>query len=191
MTKLILPDVRGAFLTLFEAKTVNGEGDPSYSGVFILDPKKHAAAIKALDAGLLAVAKEKWKEKGPALLAELVKKGKVCFNKGPKTTADGDPYDGFEGMFHVSTRAKESQRPTVIDRDKTPLTAKDGRPYSGCFVNANIELWAQDNKFGKRINAQLRGVQFVRDGDSFGGGSPASADEFEDLGAGAEAEDIS
>lgn len=50
-------------------------------------------------------------------------------------------------------------------------------------MNASIELWAQDNKqFGKRINAQLRGVQFLRDGDAFAAGSPASEDEFEDLG---------
>jgi hypothetical protein len=69
----------------------------------------------------------------------------------------------------------------VIDRDKTPLTSADGRPYAGCFVNASVELWAQDNNFGKRINASLRGVQFFKDGDAFSGGGAASDDEFDSV----------
>lgn len=37
--KLKLHNVRLAFPALFEAKTVNGEGDPRFSAVFLLDPK--------------------------------------------------------------------------------------------------------------------------------------------------------
>ena len=48
-------------------------------------------------------------------------------------------------------------------------------------MNASIELWAQDNSFGKRVNASLRGVQFLKDGDAFAGGGAASDDEFDDL----------
>ena len=67
----------------------------------------------------------------------------------------------------------------------------DGLPYSGCYVNASIELWAQDNNYGKRINASLRGVQFYRDGDAVaGGGGPASEDEFDDLAEGADADNL-
>ena len=38
-----------------------------------------------------------------------------------------------------------------------------------------------DNQYGKRINATLRGVQFVSDGEPFAGGQPADADEFDIL----------
>jgi hypothetical protein len=70
----------------------------------------------------------------------------------------------------------------VVDRDRTPLTASDGKPYAGCFVNAVVELWAQDNQYGKRINASLGGVQFAADGDAFGGGGVRTeADDFDDL----------
>ena len=55
----------------------------------------------------------------------------------------------------------------MINRDKTPIAESDNVVYAGCFVNGIISLWAQDNQFGKRINAQLDGVQFVRDGDAF------------------------
>jgi hypothetical protein len=79
----------------------------------------------------------------------------------------------------------------VIDRDKSPLTAEDGKPYSGCYVNCSLELWAQDNSYGKRINAQLGGVQFFKDGDAFsGGGSAADADDFDEITEGADAESL-
>ncbi|EOA7521129.1 ssDNA-binding protein, partial [Escherichia coli] len=41
---------------------------------------------------------------------------------------------------------------------------------------------------GKRINASLGGVQFLRDGDAFAGGGVASADDFDDISEGADAE---
>lgn len=82
--------------------------------------------------------------------------------------------------MYVSARSKT--RPSVFDQQRQELTESDGKPYSGCYVNASIELWAQDNDFGKRVNAQLRGVQFLRDGDAFGGGArPADADEFDEI----------
>jgi hypothetical protein len=50
-------------------------------------------------------------------------------------------------------------------------------------VNTNVTLWTQDNKFGKAIRANLRIVQFVKDGKAFSGSAPANADdEFEALG---------
>jgi hypothetical protein len=90
----------------------------------------------------------------------------------------------------VSAAAQENAAPTVIDRDRSPLSAKSGRPYAGCFVNASIELWAQDNNYGQRVNAQLRGIQFYADGDSFSAGRPADADEFEEVTEGAGADDF-
>ena len=72
-------------------------------------------------------------------------------------------------------------RPLVVDADKSPLVAEDGKPYSGCYVNASVELWPQDNNYGKRVNATLMGVQFFRDGESFSGGGVASEDDFDDV----------
>lgn len=175
--KVKLAAVRGAFLTLFEAKTVGGEGEPRYSGAFVIEPG--SANAKALAAGLIAVAKEKWGAKADGVLKELKSKGRVCYRE-EGLSKDGEVYDGFENMH--SLNASNKARPLVLDRDKSPLSAADGKPYSGSFMNVSIELWAQDNQYGKRINASLKGVQFVKDGDAFGGGAPASPDEFEDLG---------
>lgn len=182
--KLMIKNVRLAFPNLFKPTTVNGEGEPAYSASLILPPNH--PQIEELRKAQEAVGKEKWGDKWPAIKKEITAKDKFALHDGD-TKAQ---YDGFEGNFFVATRAKQSARPTVIDGNKSPLTEADGRPYAGCYVNASIELWAQDNAYGKRINAQIRGVQFYRDGDSFGGGSPASSDEFEEVSEGATADDL-
>lgn len=182
--KITMQNVRGAFLNaLFEAQTVGGEGEPAYGGTWLMEPDHPANA--ELDAAFEKVAKEKWGAKADAVMKELRLKDRLALHDGD-TKAD---YDGFAGMKFVTTRSKV--RPTVVDRDRSPLTAADGKPYSGCFCNVIIELWAQDNQYGKRINAQLKGVQFVKDGDAFGGGTPpAQADEFSDLADGSSAGDL-
>lgn len=62
-------------------------------------------------------------------------------------------------------------------------------PYSGCYVNASVEFWAQDGD-NSGIRCSLRAVQFLKDGDAFAGGSKVAVDELDDLGSGADAEDL-
>ena len=173
--KLKLSNLRLAFPALFEAKTVNGEGKPAFSAALLIDPTD--PQVKAINAAIDSVAKEKWGAKGDSVYKALEATDKTCLHDGDSKAE----YDGFEGNLYVSSRAKI--RPSVFDGQRSPLTEADGKPYSGCYVNASIELWAQDNSYGKRINAQLRGVQFLRDGDAFaGGGKAADADEFDEIG---------
>lgn len=175
--KIILRNVRLAFPQLFEAKAVNGEGEPAFSASFIL-PKDHPQ-VAEINAAIDAVAKEKWGAKAPTILTAARNGDKVALHDGD---AKAD-YDGFEGNFYVSARNKT--RPLITNQRNEPVVAADGVPYAGCFVHASIELWAQDNSFGKRVNASLRGVMFHRDGDAFAGGGAAAPDEFADLAEGA------
>lgn len=179
MALIMLPEVRIAFADLFEAKAI-GDGEPSFGARFIIPPKSRL--VKLIDDAMLAAAKDKWKDKAQGVLDKLVKDGKVCFLKEEYTDKNGEPYQGFEDAYSIGARSKT--RPLIIDRDKSPLVQSDGRPYGGSYVNAQLDIWAQDNSFGRRINATLKGVQFVRDGDAFTGGAPASADAFDDLSAG-------
>lgn len=180
--RFILKNVRLAFPNLWKATTVAGEGEPAFSAAFIF-PADHPQ-IKQLEAEMLTVAKAKWGAKAEAIYKTLKATDKLAMHDGD-TKAQ---YEGYGGNLFVSSRSKT--RPTVFNRDRTPLVAEDGKPYSGCYVNASFQLWAQDNNYGKRINAQLRGVQFFKDGDAFsGGGQPAGDDEFPDLGADDEGDD--
>ncbi len=169
--KLTLTNVRLAFPQLFEAKTVNGEGNPAFSSSFLISPKD--PQIKMIQAAVETVARERWGEKWEAMLKTIRAADKTCLHSGDLKSN----YDGFEGMMFVASR--NTLRPLVVDGNKTPLVAEDGKPYAGCYVNARIELWAMDNNYGKRINATLLGVQFYKDGDSFVGGGVASADDFD------------
>jgi hypothetical protein len=122
--------------------------------------------------------------KGAVVFKVLEAADKLCLHDGDAKAE----YEGFKGNKFVSSRGKV--RPSVFDGQRQELTEADGKPYSGCYVNASLEIWAQDNSYGKRLNAQLRGVQFFRDGDAFaGGGQPADADEFDDIAA-PEADDL-
>ena len=168
-----LNNVRLCFPQLFEAKTVNGEGKPAFSAAFLIDPKD--PQIEVLNKAIEAVAKEKWGAKADAMLKTIRAADKTCLHSGDLKAN----YDGFEGMMYVS--ARNALRPLVVDVNKAPLTAEDGKPYAGCYVNASVELWTQDNNYGKRVNATLRGVQFYKDGESFAGGGVASDDDFDDL----------
>lgn len=179
--KVRMDDVRIAFCnSLWVAESfggAGGTGEPAHAARFIINPK--AKCVKLIDDAILQVATEKWKDKAPAILKKLYADSNVCFVKGDYEDKNGEVYDGFEGSYSLGARS--ATRPLVIDRDKTPLVPSDGRPYPGCYVNAQVDIWAQDNSFGRRINAQLSGVQFLRDGDAFSGGRPASADEFDDV----------
>ena len=180
--KVKLENVRLAFPSLFEAKTVNGEGEPAFSASFIFPPDH--PAVKALNAAIDQVGKEKWGAKAADILKAARKSDKVCLHDGDTKSE----YEGYAGNMFVSARNKA--RPLVIDRDKSPLTAADGKPYAGCFVNATVDLWAQDNNYGKRVNASLSGVQFFKDGDAFAGGGVADPDDFDDIAEGADAESL-
>lgn len=177
-----LTNVRLAFPQLFEAQTVNGEGKPAFSASFLLDPAD--PQVKVIEAAIVQVAKDKWGAKAEAMLKQMRAADKTALHDGNLKSQ----YAGFEGMFYISARS--ATRPLVIDKDKSPLVAADGKPYAGCYVNASIELWAQDNNYGKRINASLGGVQFFRDGDAFVGGGAASEDDFDDITEGANAESL-
>lgn len=191
--KININNVRPGFLKCFRAEAPQGGGDPKF-GTKLVIPKDHPQ-IKQIEDGMLAVAEAKWPGKGQKILDAMVKTGKpknieVPFVREEYANGDGDVYDGFEDAFYFSCSSGADKRPLVIDRDKSPLVEADGRPYSGCVSNVQVELWAQDNKFGKAIRAEFKAIQFVRDGDSFAGGTPASADDFDDLGDGADAGDL-
>ena len=166
-----LKRARLSFPKLFTAKAFRPEQKPRFEGTFLLDPsnKEHAISIKEINKKAAALVKEAWPKGAPKKLEY----GFGMADENDKT------YDGYEGMFYISTAAPESQRPTVINRDRTPLVESDGKPYAGCYVNTNITLWVQDNEFGKRINGNLRIVQFVDDGDAFGVKPPDAEEEMD------------
>lgn len=179
--ELTLKNVRLSYADLWVPKPpADGKGEAKYGATFIIDPKKNAEEVKAIRSAVKKVAKDKWGGKADNILRVIEGDNqKFCWFEEDKLNSDGDVVDGFEGMFFLNT--KSPIQPGLYDRDKSELSRADGKPYSGCYVVAKVDVWAQDNTHGKGMRCQLKGVQFLRDGDSFGGGTRSKADDFEDL----------
>jgi hypothetical protein len=180
--KLKLNDVRLSFADLFEAVQFDGKGE-FYFGCQLLVPADTAQKA-AIDAAIKQVAKDKWGAKAEAVLGSIEgNPQKICWIDGKKRE-----YEGYAGNWALSTKRAQSRgRPLVLDQQKNTVVAADGAVYSGCYVNASVEFWAQDNNFGKGVRCTLLGVQKNRDGDAFTAGSAASPDDFEALAEGADA----
>lgn len=175
--KVHLKDVRCSFANIFEAKQAQGQGDVKFSCAFLF-PRNHPAVAEIVGA-MTAVAKEKWAAKADEVYKALKAGDRLCLHDGD-AKPDADAYPG-----NLFLNASNKTRPLVIGPQREPLVAADGKPYSGCYVNAIVEIWPQDNTYGKRINASLLGVQFLRDGERLAGGGVAAADDFEQIPAAA------
>lgn len=175
---LVLKNVRIAFADgVFTAKQFEGKGDYRYSSSFIIEPGSENDKI-IWDAIKKACAKT-WEKKADVMLESLKHNTKdFCYYKG-----DLKDYDGYAGkMILRATRNQKKGAPLVLDRDMSKLEAGNasGRPYSGCFVNAKVQIWGQKDTY-TGVRCTLVAVQFVKDGEAFGGGGPATADGFDEV----------
>jgi len=173
--KVMLKNVRLSFPDLFEAVEFKpGDGKPRFNATFMIEPA--SANHKKIEEAIEAAAKEQFGVKYEKLVAGM--RGNVhkfCYLDG-----DTKDCDGYEGNNYLAAHSKI--RPTVIDADKTPLTAQDGKPYAGCYVNASVDIWAQKGE-NSGVRASILGVQFFRDGDPFAGSTPSDPDDFDDVSA--------
>lgn len=171
---MLLQNVRLSFPKIWKPEAFQADQKKKF-GCNVIIPKDDPQ-LAALQEEIAEVAEASWGKKWKDIYKGLPEDKRGLRDGAVK--ADKEGYD--DSVMFLA--ASNTSRPTIIDRDRTQLTEADGRPYAGCYVNANIEVWAQDNQFGKRINFSLRGLQFADDGESFGGGAaPADADEFPDL----------
>lgn len=159
-------NARLAFADLFERGSYEGQ-DVGYGATLLL--KKNDPQLAELQAIAKKVHEAKWPGKKVRLARE------SPFRDGEEK----DHLAGFDSSV-VFFRANSRQaKPNVFDRDGGKLTQDDGIPYAGCYVDAIIDIYAQDNKFGKAINIGLAAIRFRAHGEAFAGGAPAGADDFE------------
>ncbi len=182
-------NVRASFPNLFKGTQFNGEGK-FRCGSSLIVAADHPQ-LKQINEAIELAAKEKWKDKATARLSGARKKGKVCLSDGD----DKAKYDGYAGNWVLSANCKggdtepECDKPTVYDAQRNVITEAGKSPiYSGCYVNALVEFYA-DDRFGDGVFCKLVGIQFHKVGDAFGS-ARATADDFDDVSQGAEAEDF-
>ena len=155
-----------SFPSLFATEVYGGEDTGKYAATFLI-PKSDTKTVATIEQACKQALIEKYGE------------GKIPKGfKLPLVDGDDKEYQGYAD--HVCIKASTKKRPTLVNRDKTPIVEEDGILYGGCYVNASIDVWVMDNQYGKKVLASLNAIQFVKDGEAFGNASNG-ADDFEDL----------
>jgi len=167
MSVIMIKNARLSFPDIWTAKAFNEGQAPKFSCNLLLDKENDKAQIASFKKAIKEAALAGFNNKIPDNL-------KICMNDGKEKS-----YDGYENAMYISCASR--LRPQVIDRDRTTLVEEDGRPYAGCYVNAAISFWIQDNKWGNRVAANLNALQFVKDGETFGAGGIKTETVFDDI----------
>lgn len=167
--KVTLKNVRASYLAIFTPK--KNDKDPTkpakYEATAILDVVTNAKDIELMRAAIKAVRLD------PKVAGK--KSLKFCLRKGDDTEARAE--DPALGAGKMTVSARSTRRPQVVDRDLTPLAIDDMKPYSGCYVNMVVDVYAYAND-GGGISASLEVIQFVKDGEALGGGAPVKAADY-------------
>lgn len=184
--EVILRNVRLSFAALFEPDTQTdketGKTRTTFKANFLIPKDDPEGNLKAIKRASTEAKEKKWgdKTKWPKMRPD-----KLCLRDG-----DLESWDGYEENFYLSANSPVTRPPALVMNrkggDKKWLKAEPGQLYSGCYVNAVVRIWGQDNEHGKRINASLESVQFFRDGSAFGAPPVDPNDKFSDDMAGEE-----
>ena len=172
---ILIKNVRLSYPALFKPSGMEGQ-EAKFNATFLIP--KDSDTVKQIEAEIERVAKDAFGKAADNIIAKQNSGDRAILKDGDnKLNKDGEVAEGYAGNFYL--KAANKFKPKVVNRDRTELIESDGKPYGGSYVNAQIDVWPQNNKFGKFINVKLLAVQFWEDGDSFGGGSAADVDAFE------------
>ena len=170
MSKLKLSNVRLSFPSLFKKAVFEGK-EGKYEATLLVCKDSQSALVTKVETAMEAFLVEKFGS--AAKIPKSLKR--TCFSDG-----DTKDYDGYENT--MAFKGTSTGRPTVLNRDKTPVTEDDNVFYAGCYVNAMVDFWYSDHpKGGKQCLANLLGVQFVRDGESFSAVAGDCSDDFDEV----------
>lgn len=184
------------------AKADGKPGDPRYGCHIIVDPA--SPSFEKLKQAFMQAAAIKWPNNTAAIVGALEASKKCVRNGNTYLDKSGVVRNGYQGMMYVVARSKHA--PLVLAdkfKDSKPLhvredgsTWQEGKPapvqwkvtvpYGGCYCNVQIEIYGMEGtganaQMGKSVNATLLAVQFVKDGEAFGG-SRADEGDFSQVG---------
>lgn len=169
---IIIKEARCSFPRLYSAEV--RDGDTFGPGVaLVLESVKHSAILAEIKAEMrAAIANEPKLKKSPPTGE------KLCLR----------PPDRDELKYkddNLVIKANNSRPPIVLHPDgRTIMTEATNLIYSGCYINAKIEIWGQANKYGRRVNAKLIAVQYVpKAAESFDGSYVSPEEAVEGFGS--------
>lgn len=150
----------------------NDDGKESFCSHLMIPPSHPQVA--EIGEKIRLAAQFEWPNDFEEVLAAAKAKAWIALRRGEV----GKPgVDHYRGMLYLSSSNKS--RPRLVNGDAIEVAANSPIFYSGCWVNAVVTFWAQNNKYGKKLNCELNGLQWAKDDERLGGGGRvAGADEF-------------
>lgn len=197
--KVVVKNARGIFMDVFTAKTIGDSTVPKFSMTLLCSED-----TKIVYMGPDGSKKVTKPHAQMQLICEYVmreKFGKVppkhsnwAYNKADGSTTrdefvdkEGEFYAGVDAdTLYISANKQEEKCKdgvlTVLDQDKQPIAANSGRLFSGCYVNAVLDIYAFPAKNGGKdgVTASLEGVQLLRKGEPLGITQIDAADDFDE-----------
>ena len=164
--------IKGARLA-FPALEEPSEKTGKYGCVFIIE--KDNEAVGLINAVCERVLKENDPKNAEAIMKRIKQVDKYPLHDGESKAN----YAGYAGNYFVN--ASCATKPRLFDGKREPVVESEAireKFYPGAVINGIIEVFYFNNKYGRGLGVGLKGLQFVRDADRFGGGAQASADEF-------------
>ena len=194
--KLYVKNARLSFTqSLFEAQAGPQGGKVKFSVAVIVEPSslgyageanpdsaagkaaglKYGPFLEAASKAITDAAGKKWGPKSGEVVQSMKAQNRLFLHDG----AEKESIPGYAGNKFFN--ANNEIRPVIRHKNGAQLDAKDGVIYAGCYADVVVDVWPQDNQFGKRINASLLSVTFSHDGERLAGGSTASADDYAEI----------
>ena len=154
---------------------------PRYEAAFLMDPQ--SPDVQAFYAKAQAMLQEKWPQPGKLRADSTVSDPQwlqvwnmIMSDRRLRGFGNGEEHinkttmevlDGYAGQVVINAKANVDRKPKFYGADGQPLMDV-GSLYGGCYVNAYIQPWIQDNNHGKGIRCDVVAVQFAADGPAFG-----------------------
>lgn len=180
---VVLQDVLLSYAYLaqpFVGKNEAGETTYTYTTHALFKPgsPQHELVKRAIgEAAIIG-----WGAEGEKVKAQLAAQDRLCIHDG-NVSKGGD--GAYKDMLYVSMNSRN--KPKIVcwrNGANVEIGPEDPLfPYSGCQATVLFDVYpqgaqgAKPNKGGKRINAGLTGVQFLRHGEPLGGGGRVAAVE--------------
>lgn len=162
----------------------DGTKKSSYSADFILAPD-HPGWAQFMTV-VQQMAQAKWGANAAGVLAMVNQDKRLRgFGRGEeKMNKEGKVYDGYAGNLYIGAGSSTQPqigdaRGAIIDPANTMALLTEARKlYGGCWVNAVVKPWMQENKHGRAVRCDFVAIQFLEDGEAFGDGRVSAAGLF-------------
>jgi hypothetical protein len=136
------------------------------------DKKSYQRLLAAVEAAKAEAKDKKWGGKIPTKF-----KNPAINDGDEKLNKDGDPDEVYAGHWYLTAKAAD---PVYTCNSKNErIDPKE--IYSGCYGIASVNFYGYDFEGSKGIGVELRGIQFISDGEPLGAGGGNVANDFEEF----------